>query len=131
VREALEAGLIGQVVAHADEADLVDLREVAERMAREAEVGEVSPLTDRQFHETLYRPLDNDLMLRLLAAFWDAYDRLATDLPPIGESARDVAAQHREVYDAVAARDAERARRAVTEHFTGIRGRTPRASPVA
>lgn len=131
VREALEAGLIGQVVVYADESDLVDLREVAERMAREAESGEVSPLTDRQFHETLYRPLDNDLMLRLLAAFWDAYDRLATDLPPIGESARAVAAQHREVYDAVATRDAERARRAVTEHFTGIRGRTPRVSPVA
>ncbi|WP_331772520.1 FadR family transcriptional regulator (plasmid) [Embleya sp. NBC_00888] len=129
VRQALESGLIGQVVEIADAGDLADLRAVAERMAREAEAGEVSPLTDRQFHETLYRPLGNDLMLRLLAAFWDAYDRLAADLPPIGESAPDVAAQHREVYEAVASRDAERARRAVTVHFTGIRNRAPGGGP--
>lgn len=129
VREALEAGLIGRVVETADDADLADLRAVADHMAVEAARGEVSPLTDRQFHETLYRPLGNDLMLRLLAAFWDAYDRLAADLPPIGESAEDVAAQHREVYEAVAARDAERARRALTVHFTGIRSRTPGPVP--
>ncbi|MGA4544903.1 FadR/GntR family transcriptional regulator [Uniformispora flossi] len=128
VREALEGSLITQVAAAADQDDLDALRRAAERMRAEAATGEVSPAADRQFHEALYRPVGNSLMLRLLAAFWDAYNRLSDELPPILEAPEEVAARHWELYEAVAAHDAERARRGITDHFLGIRSRTPRAT---
>jgi DNA-binding FadR family transcriptional regulator len=94
-----------------------------EQMEAEARAGGVSPETDKRFHELLYEPLDNPLVIQLLAAFWDVYHALHDDIGEADETPGEIAARHRRVYDAVRAGDVEESIAALTEHFSGIRRR--------
>ncbi|BCY09855.1 FadR/GntR family transcriptional regulator [Actinoplanes sp. L3-i22] len=122
IREVLESGLIRQVIA-APGAPAAELAEVMDRMEAEARAGLVTPDTDKRFHELLYEPLGNPLVIQLLAAFWDVYHALHPDLGEADESPTEIAARHRRVYDAVRAGDVEESIAAVHEHFSGIRRR--------
>lgn len=55
IREVLEAGLVERLIDLGDAADLSPVAEVMARMSAEAEVGVISPETDRLFHDVLYR----------------------------------------------------------------------------
>lgn len=123
IREALEQGLVDMTVGRTTDEDIARLGEAAARMEAEAEAGLLSPDTDRLFHDQLYRPVGNPLVHVLLSAFWDAYNDLQGDLMPAEEGPSEVAARHRRIYDAVAARDRSAARAALREHFGGIRKR--------
>ncbi|GAA4605924.1 DNA-binding FadR family transcriptional regulator [Actinoplanes octamycinicus] len=122
IREVLESGLIQQVIA-APNAPTDELAAVMEQMEAEARAGAVSPETDKRFHELLYEPLGNPLVIQLLAAFWDVYHALHTDIGEADESPVEIAARHRRVYDAVRAGDVEESMAALREHFSGIRRR--------
>jgi DNA-binding FadR family transcriptional regulator len=122
IRELLETGLIRQVLEQP--AAVTDrLAAVVERMETEARSGAVRAETDRLFHETLYQPLGNPLVIQLLAAFWDVYLDLRHDLDEAHVRPADVAARHRRIYEAVRTRDTDAAVAALTEHFDGIRRR--------
>ena len=123
IREILECGLIEQVISSAADSDLDDLREAINRIDTEATTGFVTPEADRHFHDILYRPLGNPLVSQLLGAFWDIHHKLSDELGPIDEPAYSVAARHREIYQAVLARDTRAAVAAMRGHFDGIRGR--------
>ena len=123
IREVLECGLIRQVIRDAGTRADGRLDEVMERMEAEARAGGVSPETDKRFHELLYEPLGNPLVVQLLAAFWDVYHTLQDNLGEADETPVEIAARHRRVYDAVRAGDAEGSVAALTEHFSGIRRR--------
>ena len=100
------------------------------QMEAEAAVGEVSPETDRLFHDVLYRPLGNPLVGQLLGAFWDVYHRLRDDLGGPDETPADVARRHRDIYAAVTAGDRDAAVAAMRAHFDGVRARPdPVADP--
>ncbi|MCG5213846.1 GntR family transcriptional regulator [Streptosporangium soli] len=125
IREILESGLVQRLI-ELDEVDLTPVAEVLTRMEAEALVGEVSPDTDRLFHDLLYRPLENPLVSQLLGAFWDVYFQLRDSLGTPDEPAADVARRHRDIYTAVAAGDREAAVTAVCAHFDGVRNRLAR-----
>ncbi|GAA2801793.1 FadR/GntR family transcriptional regulator [Nonomuraea dietziae] len=88
IREVLEAGLVERLIDLGGEADLSPVAEVMARMSAEAEVGIISPETDRLFHDVLYRPLGNPLVGQLLGAFWDVYHQLRDHLGRAGRVAR-------------------------------------------
>jgi DNA-binding FadR family transcriptional regulator len=123
IREALECGLIGQVIALAPDESLPPLREVIAQMETEVAAGLVSPETDRHFHELLYTPLDNPIVSQLLGAFWEVHHVLQHELRPIQEPAHNTVDQHRAICDAVQARDTAAAVAAMAAHFAGIRTR--------
>ncbi|MEU4690408.1 FadR/GntR family transcriptional regulator [Actinoplanes sp. NPDC023714] len=125
IREVLEYGLIQQVARQRGAGSPADaqLAEVMEQMEAEARAGGVSPETDKRFHELLYEPLGNPLVIQLLAAFWDVYHALHAELDDADETPVEIAARHRRVYDAVCAGDVEESVAALTEHFSGIRRR--------
>jgi DNA-binding GntR family transcriptional regulator len=124
IRQALERGLIEQVIALRSDDDLARLHEVIAQMEVEVATGAVSPDTDRLFHETLYAPLDNPLVSQLLSAFWDVHHVLQHELAPINEpAAHDTVEQHQAIYQAVADTDVDAAAAAMTAHFAGIRSR--------
>jgi DNA-binding FadR family transcriptional regulator len=127
IREVLEYGLIQQVIRErgAERAHPANglLTEVMAQMEAEAGAGGVSSETDKRFHELLYEPLGNPLVIQLLAAFWDVYHALQEDLDEADETPGEIAARHRRVYDAVQAGDVEESVAALTEHFSGIRRR--------
>lgn len=126
IREILELGLVQRLIDLSPAADLAPVAEVMARMEAEALIGEVSPETDRLFHDVLYRPLGNPLVGQLLGAFWDVYHQLRDALGAPDEPPADVARRHRDIYTAVAARDRPGAAAAVERHFEGVRNRISR-----
>ncbi|SFY03340.1 FadR/GntR family transcriptional regulator [Streptomyces atratus] len=124
VREALEAGLVGAVTAGIPDEDLGVLRGLVARMEDEVrDGGRVARGTDRAFHLALYASLDNHLLSEVLDAFWAAMDRVCDDVDDGHQDPLATCARHREIVEAVASADGERAVRAMRTHFDGIRTR--------
>jgi DNA-binding FadR family transcriptional regulator len=123
LREAMETGLVARLAGRIPEADLVELDALVDRMEREAADGAGLAVTDRAFHATLYRGLDNVLLSEVLEAFWDAFHRVRTDLGGVPQDPLVTCRQHREIVDAVRSGDAIRAEEAIREHFGNIHAR--------
>ncbi len=123
VREVLEAGLVSRVLAARDRLDLSELSAAVTAMEAAAGQGDYAPEQDWRFHETLYRPLDNELVLDLIQVFWKVFNALDTELPGAAAAPEAIARWHRAILDAVRTGDEPALRVAVDEHFRGIRER--------
>jgi DNA-binding FadR family transcriptional regulator len=132
IREVLESGLVVRLIEQgAGAAELAKALDAIQDMEAEAQVGAISPETDRRFHDVLYRPLANPLVGQLLGAFWEVYHQLRDDLGTPDESPADVARKHRDIYVAVLAGDRTAAAAAMRAHFDGVRSRLARLNPYA
>ncbi|MGW1139293.1 FadR/GntR family transcriptional regulator [Streptomyces zhihengii] len=123
VREALETGLIDSVVACAPQEDLDVLHAIVDTMDQEAAAGGIDRGTDRAFHLALYRSLENHLLSEVLDAFWAAMDQVRGDLGDGHADPGETCAHHREIVEAIAARDSARAVLAMSTHFDDLRAR--------
>lgn len=119
LRQVIESGLIMRVVEKLTAEDVAELRRLVTGMETRATRGEAAPIEDRAFHETLYRPLENGLIIQLLQAFWDIFRIVRDKLPGTPPPLTVTAAQHREILDAVESRDPVAAANAMTQHFRG------------
>ncbi|MFJ4278876.1 FadR/GntR family transcriptional regulator [Streptomyces massasporeus] len=129
LREAVETGLVSRLAGRIPPADLVELDGLVDRMEEEAAQGAGLAETDRAFHATLYRGLDNVLLCEVLEAFWDAFHRVRTDLGGEPQDPKVTCRQHREILDAVRSGDSMRAEEAIREHFGNIRARLSTTAP--
>ncbi|GAA2634127.1 FadR/GntR family transcriptional regulator [Streptomyces axinellae] len=120
VRRAIESGLITDVVEQADERlfDRLD----AEIKAMSDPNGNDTADADRHFHLMLFESLGNNLATQLIELFWDAFQRVRADLGPDSDPG-DIAHWHGDIVDALRARDADAARRAVVDHFDDVESR--------
>lgn len=130
LRAALEGALITRAMGSMEEADLDRIDAAVVAMERAADEGRFSPPDDRVLHELLYRPLDNPFISQLLAAFWDVFDLLQDHLPSSAQTPAQIAAQHRDIYEALLRKDAAAAKAALQAHFHGIAQRLDRDSEV-
>lgn len=103
----------------------------------ELALGRLKPITDagdldallrhREFHRAVYRASANPVLIDILERLWDKADRYRlVGLRYGGDSARDrtrVEAEHREIYEAVAAGNADAALKSMTEHIRRSLGR--------
>ncbi len=70
--------------------------------------GRLFPELDREFHEVLYASLGNDLVPRLLAAFWTVFRRVSGVRGLLDDPSPEITARrHRDIVTALRARDAE------------------------
>jgi DNA-binding FadR family transcriptional regulator len=124
VRTHLEASFSGAVVASATPSQLRVLRSVVDRMGARAARGEAFPEEDRFFHRTLYEPLQNQLILKLVDVFWTVFRRLRDDAL-VEEDPDPVRAweDHRRIVEALERRDVEGAQTALIEHFGNVKER--------
>lgn len=122
IRCVLETGMIARAVEAMPPERLASLRAVVDRMGELARQHQPFEEEDRSFHALLFQGIDNETFLRLLDVFWRAYrdaaSRLGTDPDPEG-TWRD----HAAILDAIAARDADRARAALDRHYSGLKDR--------
>jgi DNA-binding FadR family transcriptional regulator len=123
LREVLEAGLVGRVLAAVGDIDLDALEAAVVEMERAAAEKRYAPDQDWAFHETLYRPLGNALVLDLLQVFWRVFHTLDAQLPRAGDTPAVTAGWHRRILEALRAGEEDAMRAAVVEHFQGIRAR--------
>ena len=123
VREVMETGLVPRVLAAYDDLDLTTLNDAVTAMERAAARGRYAPEEDWHFHEALYRPLNNALVLDLLQVFWRVFQELDDDLPRADTTPETTAAWHRAILEALRRKDEPAVRAAVDDHFRGIRAR--------
>ncbi|MET8246203.1 FadR/GntR family transcriptional regulator [Streptomyces sp. NPDC005202] len=129
LREAVETGLVSRLAGRLPAADLVELQSLVDRMEQQAAEGVGLAETDRAFHATLYRGLDNVLLSEVLEAFWDAFHRVQQDLVDVPQDPQVTCRQHREILDAVRSGDSLRAEEAIGDHFGNIRTRLSTTAP--
>lgn len=120
IRRVLEIGLIGRTVQLIPDEDVAELRATTERMRQHALRGNSFPDEDQKFHQLLFRCQNNRMLNSLLEIFWLAFYK-ASDFANLANS--DPMAtyrDHHEIVEAVAARDADKARMRLDEHYQGI-----------
>ena len=119
VRSAIETLLFVYATERHDEAGLEQLRLLVEREERAAREGDVDAAREAagNFHEYMAVLAGNDMLTELVSVFatrlrwvFGAHD----DLP-------EMAASHRELYEAIASRDVELVERLVTVHLAAGR----------
>ncbi len=123
IRQVLECGLVARLPGLITAAHLAELHALVNSMEDRAAQGEAFPEEDRAFHEVLYRPLDNSLVIQLLQAFWEIYHVVGPELPVAAEHPSVTAAEHRRILEALEANDETAAVAAMAAHFAGLQGR--------
>jgi DNA-binding FadR family transcriptional regulator len=124
VRALLESGLIRRSALELTPADL-DLLQ-GELDALDADGDAFRAGHDRRFHELLYEPLGNALVLQLIAVFWGVYRQVEGEVGKPRTDHDQVVRQHRRVLEALRSRDPDAAAAAIAEHFADITGRIDR-----
>lgn len=130
VREALEVGLASDVVRHYITHSTDQLRAIVEAMEAKADAGEYFPDEDLAFHEALYRPLENELIMDLLWVFWTTFHEIDPRLPGPHYSPAEACSWHRGLLEALEHADVDLYRVRMRGHFDGVRIRLSRAGPV-
>jgi len=123
IRQALESGLIGASITQVSDEHLVRIDAAVAKMEELAAQGEAFTEADAEFHRLLFEPLGNDLLMNLMSVFWKVYRKIHLEIGTGGTDLVDTAAQHRAIYDAVAAKDAPLASELLSRHFDGIRAK--------
>ena len=119
VRKVLEVHIAGLAADRAGDEDLRQLREVHERMKREAGDVAAAARDDLEFHRVIARATHNDLFLLLM-------DSIGTSLIDIRRenlgsgAAPETLAQHERILERIAAHDADGARAAMSAHLDGV-----------
>lgn len=129
VREALEVGLATDVVRHHVSHGTEELRGIVEQMRGKADAGEYFPAEDLAFHEALYRPLDNVLVMDLLWVFWTTFHEIDPRLPGPHYTPSDAYGWHEGLLEALEQADVDLYRSRMRGHFDGVRIRISRADP--
>jgi DNA-binding FadR family transcriptional regulator len=123
VRQAIEVGLAEEVVAHFSSHGYDDLEAIVQRMEAKAKAGEYFPDEDWAFHQALYEPLGNALVIDLLSVFWRTFAQVDARLPGARYTPADAAAWHRDLLAALQTTDPETFARSMKQHFQGIHTR--------
>lgn len=123
IREALESGLIGASIAVVTKEHLAGIEAAVAKMEELAARGEPFAEADAEFHRLLFEPLGNDLLMNLMSVFWKVYRKIHVQVGTGGSDLLHTAAQHRTIYDAVAAQDVATASQMLSSHFNGIRSK--------
>ncbi|GAA0525720.1 FadR/GntR family transcriptional regulator [Saccharopolyspora erythraea] len=121
IRRILETALIAEVPQHADEDFLAEL----ESCVAEIRTGDVVE-ADRRFHQTLYRPVGNEIAVQLIDLFWTVYHRVEEEIDPPEWLREEIGREHQSIVDAIRSGDAGRAAEAMTQHFADIERRSRR-----
>lgn len=123
VRQALELGLAEKVVAHFSGAGFDQLDEIVARMESKASAGEYFPTEDWAFHEALYEPLGNALIIDLLSVFWRTFADVDTRLTGARYTPSDAVAWHLDLLNTLKSGVPEAFAHSMKAHFVGIHTR--------
>ncbi|GAA5502924.1 HTH-type transcriptional regulator LutR [Deinococcus xinjiangensis] len=123
VRTALEEGLIGMVASKATPDQLGRLEELAQNMMTKAKAGEPFEEEDREFHLTLYGPLENPFVNRLVELFWEVFHRLHGTAGVTHWNIEQTAQDHLNIITALRTGQPAQAANAMQTHFQQIRER--------
>lgn len=123
VRQALEEGLMRDVIERLQDADIVDLEALANEMEAQIARGESHLDTDLEFHRRLFARLENPFLIRLIDLFWSVFHQLRSKAHWPPPEPLSIGQRHQAIVDALRSRDEARAVAAMTAHFKLMRER--------
>jgi DNA-binding GntR family transcriptional regulator len=109
IRQILEAEALAQAVLEVSDADIADIESILEQVEQAAESGDVERLTEanRAFHFAIIELSGMNRLSRLIRQLWDASDIYRTVYFRDPVNRERVHSEHREIIDALKARDAQ------------------------
>ena len=118
IRQILEAEALAQAVLEVSDADIADNESILEQVEQAAESGDVERLTEanRAFHFAIIELSGMNRLSRLIRQLWDASDIYRTVYFRDPVNRERVHSEHREIIDALKARDAQALIRAQNSH---------------
>lgn len=119
VRALLEVHIAGVAAERATEEDIARLREVHERMQREADDVESAARDDLEFHRMIARATQNDLYLLLMDSIGSALIDIRRENLGSGSTPTTLR-QHEAVLERISAHDPAGARKAMAAHLDGV-----------
>lgn len=130
LRRQLESSLMPRVVELISETQLKRCEEILSEWAKLTHSVDLTYEADQRFHEALYVVVDNRMLSSLCHIFWSTFRDLETssqltrETPLSPESTLKTIESHRQILNAIRARDGQLASRLMFEHFGKIeRGR--------
>lgn len=127
IRRTLETGLIGETMAAMPASATQALAEVVAAMETRANRGENFPEEDRRFHQVLFEPLGNQMLLKLLDVFWLTFREASKHADMDNPDPIPIYRDHAAIYEAVAAGEVEAARAALDQHYHWLTERLAKA----
>ena len=131
IRERLETGFIGDAIAAMDSTTLEELRALVFEMRQRALAGEYFLDKDLEFHATIYRPVNNHVLSKLLDVFHAIYRNLRDRSLLVTRDPLVEVENHESILGAIEARNVDHARQLVEHHFVGIKQRISTAMTTA
>ena len=126
IRQALEVSLIEEVVLTISAVELDRLRRITDAMGTKATQGQDFADEDRAFHQALFAPLGNAMLLALIETFWRVFYRASGSARLETQEPLKTYHDHVAIVDAVAARDVATAKQRLGQHYAGIASRLSR-----
>ena len=123
-REVLETAIVEQVCLRATTAEISQLRQNVRLQMMSQEPGMEESLSmmelDDAFHEMLYRIARKENIYAMLGSMTIHFDRVRSLALNVVKDSK-IIADHIEICEAIACRDAERAKAAMAEHLTRVK----------
>lgn len=123
-REVLETAILDQVCQRATAADISQLQQNIRLQMMSQEPGMEESLSmmelDDAFHEMLYRIARRENIFAMLGSMTIHFDRVRSLALNVVKDSK-IIADHKEICEAIAARDAERAKAVMAEHLTRVK----------
>jgi DNA-binding GntR family transcriptional regulator len=117
MREVLEGTAARLAAQHASDVEISILDDLCEQYEAALNDGAALALSNRRFHETLYRCSHNRYLLNMVTVLHDALSLLGGTTLGNPERAAETLREHRAVVAAIHARDAESAEQALRAHI--------------
>lgn len=127
IRVWLEVAAVADAVDKLSDAALDEVAALLDQWQAKATRGEDVSDDDRSFHRMLYTPLDNESLIRLIDIFWVIYHSLAVEKIGADRDPLATVQVHRELLEAIRARDAALAAQRMRQHFNKLEDRLARA----
>jgi len=109
----------GLAAERATQEDVAQLREIHERMQREASDVEAAARDDLEFHRAIARATHNELFLLLMDSIGSSLIDIRRENLGSGSAAMTLS-QHEAILELIASHDAEGARTAMRAHLDGV-----------
>jgi DNA-binding GntR family transcriptional regulator len=117
MREVLEGTAARLAAQHASDVEISILDDLCQQYEAALQDPTALSVSNRRFHETLYRCSHNRYLLHMVTVLHDALSLLGTTTLGNPERAAETLREHRAVVTAIRARDAEAAEQALRAHI--------------
>ncbi|WP_172370376.1 FadR/GntR family transcriptional regulator [Sporosarcina jiandibaonis] len=124
VRKILEVGAARSAALHHKEEDLIPLKDAIEEMKHAQKNGEIGEDADMHFHMAIANATHNDILIHLMRSVSEVMVSVLRETREVliysEKKTVSLIHEHQKIYDAIKAREPEKAYQSMLEHLTNV-----------